>query len=145
MCSSKPSRVRLGSLDWLELVKLDTNVESKNCKQAPCMNFFAADRSRRGKRCSSSCCCFGGGIFQSPMYSFLGWEKAKTLSQKGCEKAKTLSQKGCKKVKNCIYHGALICRKYYSPRRRSVKVSQFLVFLKKSCNYQQVESFRSGR
>ncbi len=34
----------------------------------------------------------GGTIFQSPMYSFLGCEKAKTLSQKGCDKAKTLSK-----------------------------------------------------
>ena len=34
----------------------------------------------------------GDTIFQSPMYSFLGCEKAKTLSQKGCEKAKTLSK-----------------------------------------------------
>ncbi len=32
-----------------------------------------------------------GGIFQVPMNSFLGCEKAKTLSQKGCEKTKTLS------------------------------------------------------
>ncbi len=52
----------------------------------------AADRSGRGKRCSSCCCCWGGTIFQSPMYSFLGCEKAKTLSKKGCEKAKTLSK-----------------------------------------------------
>ncbi len=41
----------------------------------------------------------GGTIFQSPMYSFLGCEKAKTLSKKGCEKAKTLS-------KNTIFHAA---------------------------------------
>ena len=41
----------------------------------------------------------GGTIFQSPMCSFLGCEKAKTLSKKGCEKAKTLSQKGCEKAK----------------------------------------------
>ncbi len=32
-----------------------------------------------------------GGIFQVPMYSFLGCEKAKTLSRKGCEKSKILS------------------------------------------------------
>ncbi len=64
-----------------------------------------ADRSGRGKRCSSSCCCccWGGTIFQSPMYSFLG-----------CENAKTLSQKGVKMQK--------LCQKYYFPRRRSVKV-----------------------
>ena len=41
----------------------------------------------------------GGTISQSPMYSFLGCEKAKQLSQKGCEKTKALSQKGCGKVK----------------------------------------------
>ncbi len=37
----------------------------------------AADRSGRGKR--FSCCCWGGDHFQSPMYSFLGCEKAKTV------------------------------------------------------------------
>ncbi len=51
----------------------------------------AADRSGRGKRSSSSS-CWGGTIFQSPMYSFLGCDKAKTLSKKGCDKAKTLSK-----------------------------------------------------
>ncbi len=40
----------------------------------------------------------GGTIFQSPMYSFLGCEKAKTLSKKRCDKAKTLSKKGCDKA-----------------------------------------------
>ena len=41
----------------------------------------------------------GGEIFQLQIYSFLGYEKTKTLSQKGCEKAKILSQKGYEKAK----------------------------------------------
>ncbi len=53
----------------------------------------AADRSGKGKRCS--CCYWGGTFFQSPMYCFLGCDKAKTLSKKRCDKAKTLSKKGC--------------------------------------------------
>ncbi len=57
-----------------------------------------ADRSGGGK-CSCCCCCCWGTTFQSPMYSFLGCEMTKTLSQKGWEKAKTLSQKGCEKAK----------------------------------------------
>ncbi len=65
----------------------------------------AADRSGRGKRCC--CCCWGGRgtIFQTPMYSFLGCDKAKTLSKKGCDKAKTLSQKGCDKAKTLSQKG----------------------------------------
>ena len=44
----------------------------------------------------------GGAIFQFPMYTFLGCEKAKSLSrdQKGCEKSKTLFQKRCEKAKS---------------------------------------------
>ncbi len=62
----------------------------------------AADRSGRGKRCSSCCCCGRGPFFQFHMYTFLGREKAKSLSreQKGCEKAKTLFQEGCEKAKS---------------------------------------------
>ena len=41
------------------------------------------------------------------MYSFLGCEKAKTLSQKGCEKAKTLSQKRCEKTKTLSQKGCV--------------------------------------
>ncbi len=59
-----------------------------------------ADRSGGGKcSCSCCCCCCCWTIFQSPMYSFLGCEMTKTLSQKGWEKANTLSQKGCEKAK----------------------------------------------
>ncbi len=47
----------------------------------------------------------GATIFQLPMNSFLGCEKAKTLSQKWCEKAKTLSQKGCEKAKTLSQKG----------------------------------------
>ncbi len=73
----------------------------------------AADRSGRGK-CCSCCCCWGGGtIFQVPMYSFLGCEKAKTLSQKGCEKAKKLSQKGCEKAKTLSQKGYAWKRKNF--------------------------------
>ncbi len=66
----------------------------------------AANWSGRGKRCSSSsCCCCWGTIFQSPMYSFLGCEKAKTLSKKRCDKAKTLSKKGCYKAETLSQNG----------------------------------------
>ncbi len=71
-----------------------------------------ADRSGRGEHCSpcscSSCCCCT--IFQFPMFNFFGCEK----------------EKKCLRVwkgKKCVYHGALICQKYYIPRRRSVKGS----------------------
>ncbi len=72
----------------------------------------AADRSGRGKRCSSSCFFLGGGtIFQFPMQFFGMW------------KGKNLVSKGVWKGKNCVYHDALICQKYYIPRSRSVEVS----------------------
>ena len=53
----------------------------------------AADRSRRGKSCSSFCCCCnlgGGGNFHFPLHSFFVGDKGNTLSQKGCEKAKKI-------------------------------------------------------
>ena len=75
----------------------------------------AADRSGRGKRCSSSscyCCCWGGGHFSvSHVQFFVVW------------KVKNFVPKGVRNGKNCVYHGALICKKYYFSRRRSVKVS----------------------
>ena len=66
----------------------------------------AADRSGRSKRRSSSCCCWGT-IIDLTKYSFLGCEKAKTLSQKGCEKAKTLSQKRCVEAKTLSQKGCV--------------------------------------
>ncbi len=39
------------------------------------------------------------------MYSFLGCEKAKILTQKGCEKAKTLFQHRCVKTKTLPQNG----------------------------------------
>ncbi len=39
------------------------------------------------------------------MYSFLGCEKAKTLSKKGCDKEKTLSKKGSDKAKTLSKNG----------------------------------------
>ncbi len=58
------------------------------------MNLFlsAAQPTDQGEESVLLLLVGGGTIFQSPMYSFLGCEKAKPLSQKGCEKAKTLSK-----------------------------------------------------
>ncbi len=67
---------------WLEVeavnVALGGEVGHSKLVHATHNIFSVADKSGRGKRCS---CLSGGGIFQSPMYSFLGCEKAKTLSK----------------------------------------------------------------
>ncbi len=62
----------------------------------------AADRSGRGKRCSSCCCycCLGGDHFSVSHVQFFGVWKGKTLSQKGCEKAKHCLKRGVTMQKN---------------------------------------------
>ncbi len=72
----------------------------------------AADRSGRGKRCSSSCCCWGGPIFSLPCtvfwgvkrknYVSIGVWKGKNLISKGVWKGNSFVSKGVWKGKNFV-------------------------------------------
>ena len=80
-----------------------------SCKKIKRIVFIwgAADRSGRGKRCSSCCCycCCWGKHFSISQVQLFGVGKVKTLSQRGCEKAKTLSQKGWERAKTLSQKG----------------------------------------
>ncbi len=59
----------------------------------------------------------GGTVFQLPMYSFLGCEKAETLSQKGCDKEKNFVSKGVWKGKKlCLKKGCEKAKNFVSKR-----------------------------
>ena len=82
----------------------------------------AADRSGRGKRCCcSSSCCFGDH-FSFSHIQFLGCVKEYPCLKRGV-KGENLVLNWCKKAKTVHITAHLICQKYYTPRRRSVKGS----------------------
>ncbi len=64
----------------------------------------AADRSGRGKRCSS-CWCWGGIVFVLTMYSFLGCEKEKPCLKRGVKRQNLCLKRGVKKQKLCLKKG----------------------------------------
>ncbi len=65
----------------------------------------AADRSGRGKRCSSFSGCWGGGIFHFPIYSFLGRKYKKLCLKRGVKRQKLCLKRGVKRQKLCLKRG----------------------------------------
>ncbi len=132
--SFSPERPRRKCNHESTLLPKKTNAKRNICIISIC---GAADRSGRGKRCSS-CWCWGD-CFVLTMFSFLGCEKEKLCPKRGVKRQKLYFKRGVKKQKLCLKKG---CEKAKTWSQKLVDQSYFLIF-SSFMNYRYIKRRRS--